>query len=895
MPWWFWVLAFAVILPPMIRMGGRAGGPRRCDRITSMMAMELAGSVAKAELILTEWQQATRLDRRRLDDQLRKAILYDFAFIPLYASALGLACLAVAAAAREGELSWRLARILAWSQLVAAALDVLENLALWRMTSGRLESPWPCVARLCALPKFVIVIAGILFVLVAAGILIARRLRQPPEEWPAPLLFTVPLGNWILSYPVLLGVAVLLLCITWRIWLGTLGIPDLFWHHFGRYRFLAGLGAGLLAADLGLVGFLLDAPRPWMRRIGEYPGFPPMEDHEARALIRYLLVTSALIATGTIAASAVARVEACGLPEGVVIGVVLYSFLVVAVWRATPLPDWLVRHVPRRTLEAASRRRGARGVGGPELDGLALVLMAVRLALLAVLVGAGVAGGTAFTVPPGLAICLMLSAVTSTYGFFVFFFPARRFGLLAGVVLIWIATNGLGGPHHRIRELDYDRLHPAPGKVHQVSPAASGLADDAAVLEHWIAEYGPRGPLVVVAADGGGVRAATWIMSVLTQLEDDFQGRFPEQVRFVAGASGGMLGAAYYVGSLQAPTSGSVRHRTPGGAPLDRHALLKGVSQDSLTPLAKRLVLHDLIPGFAHVGPDRGDSIQEAWETSAQGVLSQTVRSLQTGELAGWRPSLVLSPMIVEDGRRLFISNLDLENLATQATPQRNLSRSAIEFARMFQDAAALRLGTAVRMSATFPYVMPAIEIPTSPALRTVDAGYYDEHGVNLAALWLLEHADIIIRERVPRVILIEIPGRLASLPKSGPCNARRSWIMSGLWALTTPVEGILAGRDAVSAYDDDELIEVVSATLNTKDNPDRFQSIAFEPPYEVPECGSCARPEDEVALSWHITPADVRRLSEGMDSVVNRENRARLRGWWARPPAAPSVAGSVP
>jgi hypothetical protein len=51
--------------------------------------------------------------------------------------------------------------------------------------------------------------------------------------------------------------------------------------------------------------------------------------------------------------------------------------------------------------------------------------------------------------------------------------------------------------------------------------------------------------------------------------------------------------------------------------------------------------------------------------------------------------------MIVEDGRRLLISNLDLDAIATEATPRRALGRSAIELARFFPDAANLRLGTA--------------------------------------------------------------------------------------------------------------------------------------------------------------------------------------------------------
>lgn len=866
-PWWFWIGAFALILPPMIRVAAHTGGPPRCDRITSMVALELAGSVAKAELVLTEWAQATRLERRQLDDELRKALLYDFAFIPLYASALGLLWLTVAAAAREGERLWLAARTLAWAQLVAGLMDAFENLSLWLETSGPVRSPWPCMAWLFAVTKFAILGAGILLLLGAAIILIARRLREPPKNWPALLLFSVPLGNWILSYPVLLGVAALLLGITWRVCLVSLGVPDLFWHHLPLYQFLAGVGAGLLAADLGLVGFLLDAPKRWMGRIG---------------LVRYLLVTSGVIALGTIASCVVGRVKPWWLPLGVLVGIVVYGVLVVALWLKEPFHDWLTRHLPHRAVEAARRKRSAGGEkDATKLDELALVIMCFRVGLVLLLMGLDLVGGTSRTVPPGFAICLALSMVTSTYGFFVFFFPARRFGMLAAIVLLWIITNGLAGPHHRIREMDYDRLHPAPGTVDPVSLPDSGLADDAAVLDHWIAEYGARGPLVVVAADGGGVRAATWTMSVLTQLEADFRGSFPEQVRFLAGASGGMLGATYYLGSLQPPASGPERHRAPSGEVLDRAALLKGVTDDSLTPLANRLVLHDLLPGFAYAGHDRGDAIQQAWEKSTRGVLGASVRSLQRGEVEGWRPSLVLSPMIVEDGRRLFISNLDLENLATEATPQRNLSRGAIEFGRMFRDAADLHLGTAVRMSATFPYVMPAIEIPTSPALRTVDAGYYDNHGVNLAAFWLLDHAEAI-RKHVPRVILIEIPGGLATLAKLGPCNARRSWLAGGLWALTTPIEGILSGRDAVSAYDNDELIEILSSTLNTPDNPERFQSIAFEPPYTVPGCAPCARPDDEVPLSWYITPRDAQLLSEGMDSADNRANRATLREWWS-------------
>src|SRR6185436_18885431 len=98
----------------------------------------------------------------------------------------------------------------------------------------------------------------------------------------------------------------------------------------------------------------------------------------------------------------------------------------------------------------------------------------------------------------------------------------------------------------------------------------------------------------------------------------------------------------------------------------------------------------------------------------------------------GWRPLLIFSPMIVEDGRRLLISNLDLAALATIYVPgigaaATRASLPALELLKLVPAAASLRVSTVARMSASFPYVTPASEVPTQPLRRVVDAGYYDE------------------------------------------------------------------------------------------------------------------------------------------------------------------------
>ena len=132
--------------------------------------------------------------------------------------------------------------------------------------------------------------------------------------------------------------------------------------------------------------------------------------------------------------------------------------------------------------------------------------------------------------------------------------------------------------------------------------------------------------------------------------------------------------------------------------------------------------------------------------------------------------------MLVEDGRRLLISNLPLYDLTINhgnalteddidlpappvpgdnpEAPDRSdpddydlvypnlASVSAVEFFPLFGEPSRdkLRLASAVLMSSTFPYVTSSAALPTDPPRHVVDAGYYDNYGVNLAAAWVWSH-----------------------------------------------------------------------------------------------------------------------------------------------------------
>ena len=59
-------------------------------------------------------------------------------------------------------------------------------------------------------------------------------------------------------------------------------------------------------------------------------------------------------------------------------------------------------------------------------------------------------------------------------------------------------------------------------------------------------------------------------------------------------------------------------------------------------------------------------------------------------------------------------------------------------------------------MNATFPFLSPAVSLPTKNARRVVDAGYYDNTGVSVAAAWLYQYADWIV-DNCSGVVVIQI------------------------------------------------------------------------------------------------------------------------------------------
>ena len=139
------------------------------EKITphAIVALELAGSATRTQQLFTAWGA----DGQRLAGFL---LGFDFLFIAAYSTSIALACLW----AQDGfnEQGWPLAGLggfLAIAVPIGGLFDSIENISLLNQLLYGVSDGWALAARILALSKFVLVIAGMVFF--ALGALANRR------------------------------------------------------------------------------------------------------------------------------------------------------------------------------------------------------------------------------------------------------------------------------------------------------------------------------------------------------------------------------------------------------------------------------------------------------------------------------------------------------------------------------------------------------------------------------------------------------------------------------------------------------------------------------------------------------------------------------------------------
>jgi len=206
------------------------------------------------------------------------------------------------------------------------------------------------------------------------------------------------------------------------------------------------------------------------------------------------------------------------------------------------------------------------------------------------------------------------------------------------------------------------------------------------------------------------------------------------------------------------------------GASIDVHdkRYIDNITKDLVNSIAFTIVSNDLFTpwssfekhGYTYY-KDRGYILEQQLNENTGGLLNKTIGAYQAPEAEAVIPMLYLTPSIVNDARRLIISPHGVSYMMMAPVGQRYpqaVEVDAVDFRAMFhqQDADNLGMLSALRMNATYPYVLPNVHLPSQPEIEVMDAGFLDNYGIVSATRFIQVFREWIL-ERTSGVVLVQI------------------------------------------------------------------------------------------------------------------------------------------
>lgn len=471
-----------------------------------------------------------------------------------------------------------------------------------------------------------------------------------------------------------------------------------------------------------------------------------------------------------------------------------------------------------------------------------------------------------FRIPAGASFLILFSVMTAVVGAANYFLKSWEvLGWAFFIVLLsWLARHQLFDIRSKAYGMNYNTSsRPVYDYDHllQLSTPQNIMADrqqGLATLALWkMRQRQDKPPLVVINISGGGQRAAYWTFHSLQTLDSLSSGFLFRHTVLMTGASGGMIGGAYWRSLNDLKQQGLItdlyqeQYRENMGKDLLNAIVFSLASIDMVSPLNKISV-----GGYSY-SRDRGYAMEQELIANTAGVLDTRIGDYKAREANGSLPTLVYNSTIINDGRKLLVSAQPVSYLTRPVyslTDSTHPPLDAVEFTRLFagQDALNLRTTTALRMSATFPLVLPVIKLPAKPELNIMDAGMRDNFGVETSMRYLRVFADWIA-ENTGDIIFLEIRDtREYAVFPSDEQNTLPSM-------MADPVFAIEKKWQAFQSYNQSYMKDMAAAWF-----PGRFHiiNLQYEPRQE----------KKKAALNFHLTQDEKEDIRA---AIYNQENTA--------------------
>ncbi|MEP0987312.1 patatin-like phospholipase family protein [Ekhidna sp.] len=381
-------------------------------------------------------------------------------------------------------------------------------------------------------------------------------------------------------------------------------------------------------------------------------------------------------------------------------------------------------------------------------------------------------------------------------------------------------------------------------------------------LENWKAKWpdSKKQKMVFLCVSGGGQRAALWTTNSLLKADSALNGKLMDQTFLITGASGGVIGAAFYREMF--------RRNSRIALTENKNDLLIQMGKDNLNPVIFGLLVNDLffkIRTHEYAGRtysvDRGYVFEKNLNKNLGNIFDSSIGAYRKLEENSEIPTLIMSPTIANDGRKLYISSQPVSFLGvtSEIVDDKEARVRGVDFQALFRvnEPDELSYLSALRMSASFPYITPNVSLPAEPRVEIMDAGISDNFGISDAIRFVSVFNDWISENTDGVVFLV-----VRDTKPNSPIEKRPD--PSVVDRLTYPIASVYNNLTNMQDINNDARLEQMRSWF-------KGEMDVVEIAYDSFEKNGTTSDVDRASLSWHLTTKEKQHILQNINIESNK------------------------
>jgi hypothetical protein len=378
-----------------------------------------------------------------------------------------------------------------------------------------------------------------------------------------------------------------------------------------------------------------------------------------------------------------------------------------------------------------------------------------------------------FEAPAAASILIFFATMTAVIGSLSYFLQSWSLPFFIIIILFAdvLYKNEIIDNRNKAYGLNYSNKAERPeynkAALQNLSAPQKITADKTNMLQllaNWKSKQAEDKPVMIfINVSGGGLRSGTFVMNTLQKLDSAVNGKLLNHTMLISGASGGMLAATYYRELYRQKQKDSLLK-------MYNPLYADNIAKDLLNPLFSSMVSRDIfspaqkfVVGKYKYVKDRGYAFEQKLNRNSGNMLDKQLKQYADDEKNAAIPLMIFNSTIGRDGRKMMICSQPISFMMKPFAQANEMQASpdAVDFAAMFakKDPLNIRLLTALRMNASFPYVLPNVWLPSNPVIDVMDAGLRDNYGQE-TTLRFIENFKDWLKENTSKIIVLQIQDR---------------------------------------------------------------------------------------------------------------------------------------